>query len=253
MPFSPFKNLSPKALRYLKLVSFILAIILATGTLTLTILVYRDVLESQDQLIKLLKQQVALTKNYADRFHQSELARKEAEQELKSTQDLYAQTQTTLEEVRAEFEKTKSMLAQAQAANVKLQDDAGQVQDMKEKVAGEFEQLKIENDGLKSDIEKLQDQIRYLSATDIKNKDEAKSLLKLYKTNISLVKVKIKEFKNRAQKTQTTMGTEQDRLKAIAGNHGYLIKDGSVVKVDWSAETSPKSKSHRKVDVTFVN
>ena len=252
MPFS-LKNLSPQTLRYLKLASFILAIILATGTLTLTILVYRDVLESQDQLIKLLKQQTALTKNYADRLNQSELARKEVEQELKSTQDLYAQTQTTLEEVRAEFEKTKSMLAQAQAANVKLQDDAGQVQDMKEKVAGEFEQLKIENDGLKSDIEKLQDQIRYLSATDIKNKDEAKSLLKLYKTNISLVKVKIKEFKNRAQKTQTTMGTEQDRLKAIAGNHGYLIKDGSVVKVDWPAETSPKSKSHRKVDVTFVN
>ena len=250
---SPFKNLSPQTLRYLKLASFILAIILATGTLTLTILVYRDVLESQDQLIKLLKQQVALTKNYADRFHQSELARQEIEQELKSTQDLYAQAQTTLGEVQAEFEKTKLMLAQAEEANAKLQGDAGQAQSMKEKVTSDLEQLKIQNDGLKAEVDKLQDQIRYLSATDIKNKDEADSLMKLYKTNLKLVKTKIKDFKKQTQQTRTTVESEENHLKDVAGNRGYLIKDGTVIMMDWPAETSSPSKPRRKVDVTFVN
>ncbi len=262
---SPLKSLSPKTFHYIKLVSFILAIILATGTLTFSILVYRDVLESQDQLVKLLKQQAALTKNYADRLNKSELARKEIEQELKTTQDLYAQTQSSLEQMNAQLEQTKVMLSQAQESNVQLKDYAKKVQrqahEIREKIVGQFEQLKTQNTELKSEMDKLQDQIRYLSATDIKNKDEADSLLKLYKTNINLVKVKIKEFKNKAEKTQITIATEHDHLEAIVGNQGFLIKDGSVVKVNYKtadqsqipAAISTKQKSRPKVDVTFVN
>ena len=256
VPSFTLKNLSPKVLKNLKIISFVIAIVLATGTLSFSIFVYRDILETQDQLLKLLKQQVSLTKKYAARFDESELARKEMEKELTMTKDLYAQAQISLQEIGAELEQTKLMLSKVGESNVQLKDAAKRARGQREKMVTQFDTLKSQNTELKTEIDTLQSQIRYLSAADIKNKDQANSLLKLYKTNINLVKSKIKEFKKQTHKTQAIVWTEKTQLENIVGNEGYLVKDGkAAIMVDQAPSGNPTSprKFRPKIDVTFVN
>ena len=280
MPNQPFrlpslKNLSPQAQRNLKLLSFIMAIVLATVTLTFSISLYRDIQESQEQIMTLLRQQAALTKHYADRLKESELARAKLESALKETQDLYAQSQGALQEIQGELEKTKAMLAQAEQRNVQLRDYAvklrGQAQtkinQIKQNMMAQLSDLAAQNDQLKMEADKLEEQIRYLSAAEIKSPDDAKSLLMLYKTNIQIVKTKLREFRSQNQAAEAAMQIEEDRLKALLGNQGYLVKNGGAVKVDYgkydavsrgeSLDSYPadpsKPKRRAKVDVTFVH
>ena len=98
---------------------------------------------------------------------------------------------------------------------------------------------------------------------NIKDIDEGKELLNLYKDRMKLVRSKINNFKREALNVRISAQQELDRVKSQLGNNGFFTRSGQPIKVDMqkyeaqTIESIQKSRASQikgevEVNVQFV-
>lgn len=166
---------------------------------------------------------------------------KETKLELDETVLKLAQVQQDLDRVSGELATAKSMLSQtedllasAQQENSKLKADIQELEALRtaENVnnIGELEtkinSLKKKNVEVSEQLNSVKSQMRAFEA-DFNNMDEGKSLLTLFQNKIKLVKSRMRYLKQEAYFAKIAAQKEKDRIEALTGNSGFLVKDGA--------------------------
>lgn len=169
---------------------------------------------------------------------------KDTKEELDITVAKLAQVQKDLDRVSGELVQAKSMLnqtqdllSQAQQENTKLKSDIQELEALRaqENVQniGELEtkisSLKQKNAEATDQLNAVKSQMRAFEA-DFNNMDEGKSLLVLFQNKIKLVKSRIRYLKQEAYFAKVAAQKEKDRISALNGNNGFIVKDGSSIK-----------------------
>ena len=91
--------------------------------------------------------------------------------------------------------------------------------------------LKRKNVQVGSELENLKKELRAFEA-DFSNLEEGRSLITLFQSKIKLVKSRMRYLKQEAYFAKVAAQKERDRLEAIAGNNGFLVKGGQLHKQD---------------------
>jgi len=233
-----------------KVVSFllILAILgLICFSIWLSGLIHTGLTSSNSQLVGATEQQAGLyNKSQAElmssqkMFQESQDMLSGVNADLSSTKSILAETQQLLEQARAENSLTQGEYAKAKA-------------DLEAKVAA----LESQNSDVSREMQDLQTRLSFYDG-DISSMGEGKSLLKLYKQRVKEVKTKIKGFKKEAHRARISAMRERDRVRALIGNNGFLVKDGKTVEVDMEKYNALSSqgleqKKNVEIDVNFVD
>ncbi len=173
---------------------------------------------------------------------------KETKAELDITAAKLAQVQSDLDRVSNELieakgilNKTQDMLSQAQQENTKLKADIQELESLRAqenvKNIGELEtkisSLKQKNVEVTDQLNTVKTEMRAFEA-DFNNIDEGKSLLVLFQNKIKLVKSRMRYLKQEAYFAKVAAQKEKDRVEALNGNNGFLVKDGSQPKTNAS-------------------
>ena len=161
--------------------------------------------------------------------------------ELDITTEKLAQVTLALDQVTAEFNSAKTLLAEtqgllneAQAENTKLKDtlntlEAAGVQipqtEKTEALGGVITSLKEENTKYSQQIDSLKNELKAFEI-QLSNMKEGKELLALYRLKIKEIKTKMGALKHEAYYAKIASQKERDHLESMAGNLGYIIKEG---------------------------
>jgi len=238
--------------------------------------VYRSIKSVNADLLATSGQQAALTQSYAYRLEAVKLHMFSLMGELDTTKQLYSNTQNQLDGVTADLlearqilQQTESMLTQARSQNSDLSNELASLRGLNEqlvtenqaKLSDEVVKLTEENVSLNMEMKNLQDHFA-MHSDNVENSAEGAELIAVYKQRIRDLKKRMREFKKEAHAVKKAAQTEQDRVRSLLGNNGYLVKDGKPVVVDeksYAQGTLPTStlesdvSSNSKVDVTFVD
>lgn len=169
---------------------------------------------------------------------------KETKVELEETTEKLAQVTKDLDRVSGELATAKSMLTQtqdlltsAQQENTKLKADIQELEALRnaENVSniGELENkinsLKKKNVEVTDQLNSVKTEMRAFEA-DFNNMEEGKSLLVLFQNKLKLVKSRMRYLKQEAYFAKVAAQKERDRIEALTGNNGFLVKDGAQSK-----------------------
>ena len=110
--------------------------------------------------------------------------------------------------------------------------------------------LNEKNAQFASELSSLKDQMRSFEG-DIKSVDEGKAMITLFHNRVKLVKTKMTYLKREAQFARIAAQKERDRLLALKGNKGFLMKNGEAIKEDKTAQPASGDKKVN-IDVSFV-
>lgn len=218
--------------------------------------------ESNQKMSFSMAKQTALTNNFSELYKvtdvqlqssEAHLARVSAELDAKTEalavlQGQYQEGQNLLQNVSSELDRTRKILSDAQALLAQNRTDFD----------NDIEKLSIRNDELIAQMRVLQSKLNYYEG-DIKSLDQGNGLISLYRVKMKLVQSKIKVFKKEAEVVRKAAMAEQDRIRMMIGNNGYLVKSGTVVNTDMekfhaAQVETPTSSSAKdiRVDVTMV-
>ena len=202
---------------------------------------YSTMTESSDLATAANAHQAANYRAYVKQY-------KETKIELDETVVKLAQVTQDLDRVSGELAAAKNMitqtqdlLASAQQENNKLKADIQELEALRaaENVnnLGELETkintLKRKNVEVTDQLNTVKNQMRAFEA-DFNNMDEGKSLLVLFQNKIKLVKSRMRYLKQEAYFAKVAAQKEKDRIEALMGNNGFLVKDGSQIKTNAS-------------------
>lgn len=243
--------------------SFIIGIFgLTAYVLWLSHSIYSQVKQSSDRLESVASTQSTVTRNYMQKYQASEVAlvnlkeeMTNVTQELSTTKRMYSESQQMLSSVTKELEQTKLALVQTEEMLTNAKTEIKNIKELNArdiaKQKKEFETaialMQDKNIQLEGELNRLQSELDYY-AGNIKNIDEGRALMELYKTRMKLVKSKIKHYNREAQGMRKSAMAERDRIRMILGNNGYFMKDGQTIKVDEAKYNDPSSESINNVD-----
>jgi hypothetical protein len=129
------------------------------------------------------------------------------------------------------------MLSQAQVENLKLRQEIQQLEGLRttENVKDipaletKINSLKEKNVEVSSELNNVKTELRAFNA-EFSNLDEGRSLIVLFQNKLRLVKSRMRYLKQEAYFAKVAAQKEKDRLAALNGNSGYLLRDGQVKK-----------------------
>ena len=178
----------------------------------------------------------AMAANYRSYVKQYKDTKEQLEETTRKLEAVTAQ----LDQVTAELNSTKvmlsdtqTMLSQAQAENNKLKQEiqdlealraTENVKDIPE-LEAKIDSLKQKNVQVNTELGNLKNELRAFEA-DFSNLDEGKSLISLFQNKIKLVKSRMRYLKQEAYFAKIAAQKEKDRLAALNGNSGFLVRDG---------------------------
>jgi len=250
----------------LKKVKNCLSVLLFSGLVALTGFVlytsqqiFQTMRDTNKNMISAAGGQAALTRNYTNLYHDTEMKLVSTLVELDSTKNLYQESQTMLGSANGELQSAKEILVQTEAMlarfkqnNIGLQ---GEFNSFKSSSEQQLALLEEKNTRLASELDVLNDRVKYYEG-GVKNFDEGRMLLINYRDKMKLVKSKIREFRREAGHFRSLALREMDRIKMELGNNGYFVKDGKDVKVDiesYEALRLDSAKSSRQVEIDVNN
>ena len=80
-----------------------------------SVMIYRDITETNERLLDVTQQQALLTRSYMSRLEATQMELASVSEELAATRTLYSESQGLLGEVRVDLELTKAVLADTEA------------------------------------------------------------------------------------------------------------------------------------------
>ena len=233
---------------------------------------YQDLMKTNAKMSTVISDQTALTRTYSELYLQSEIKLAGAHLELSETQKLYQESQGILTDVSQELQTTQAILKETETMLLAAQSQLASTEGDKAALSQELVQLsnfqemaaelETKNKQLNNEMSVIEKRLKFYQG-DAANLKEAQELMKLYREKMTLVKSRIKMFKQEALEMRANALNEKDRIQLILGNNGYFVKNGSVVKVDEAKyesatlddvgqpATQPNAKV--KVDVNFVD
>ncbi len=172
-------------------------------------------------------------KQYKDTKAQLEETTHKLEAVTKELNDVTVQLNAT----KSMLTETQTMLAQAQAENNKLKEDLQSLDGIK---AGENVQnlsqletriasLKAKNDQDSTELKGLKTQLRVFQA-DFSTMGEGRSLISLFQNKIRLVKNRMRYLEQEAHLAKVAAQKERDRIAALNGNSGFVVRNGALQK-----------------------
>ncbi len=168
-------------------------------------------------------------KQYKDTKAQLEETTRKLEEVNRQLDEVNAQLTTT----KGVLSETQIMLAQAQTENQLLKDEiqglgnVGSISELEARIAA----LKGKNDQVTEQLNALRRQMSAYEG-EFANVTEGKSLLTLFQNKIKLIKSRMKYLNQEAYFTKIAAQKEHDRVAALNGNNGYIVKDGRLHKAD---------------------
>lgn len=223
--------------------------------------IYQKMTATQGQMAHTVDSQIGLTQKYSSLYEQSQHELNIVSQELASAKILYSESEEILLSVNAELNATKVLLAETETmlsesnnANVILKEKIASLSESKQqeiaqaKVASQKIQdelnstiilLQQKNDQLGSEMSSIQEKLAYYEG-HISNMEEGRALIGLYRQRLKSVKKKMKHYQREAKNARMEALKDRDRMRMIFGNNGYLIKEGSSVKVNLKKFNAPE-------------
>lgn len=263
-----------------------LSILTFVGILSLTAFIiatslgiYQTVDQTNQDVLKSSNEQAGVTRTYVGLYNDTKAKLAAVTEELNLTKQLYQDSQEQLTSVSKELEATKLILAQTEELLAQVRHGGSDLKrevaasafneaavlKAKEELTEKVAMLEYERNDMNEKIKQLQEQLQYYEG-NIKNIEEGKALIQIYRTRLKIVQSKIKGYKQEAQMTRIAAQKERDKLRLQLGNNGYLVRNGEAVKVDWAkynaagstiqeeatAAAVTPSAQNVKVNVTFV-
>ena len=181
---------------------------------------YQELKISNDRIRRLLEKQTEQTLNYA--------------RELELYKENLAKTETLLTKVQEENNQLREKLVLLD----KLQELEDTVARLKEKNTLMINHL--------SSLQKQEPDFR----KSIQTMEEGRKVLSKYSKYIGDIKDRLSVIKRDEHRQEMARKKEDDRVKLLAGNNGYMIRDGQPKSME--LVLPPKEKKDVTIDVTFV-
>ena len=89
--------------------------------------------------------------------------------------------------------------------------------------------LKDENVQVGAQLAELKNKLRAFEA-DFSNMEEGKSLIALFQNKIKLVNSRMRYLKQETYFAKIAAQKERDRVAALNGNSGFIVRNGEVIK-----------------------
>lgn len=229
----------------------IVGIILCLVMIALTAYVLN--LQNQNSTILTQSTQLALTasdgsssnyRTYVSRYKETKIELDETTKKLEEVNLQLNQVTAQLEETKGLLTQTQGMLSQAQDENFKLKqelvgldnlrntENVQNVNELQTKIAA----LKEKDLQVSGQLSVLKDQLRAFEA-DVSSPEEGRSLIVLFQNKIRLVKSRMRYLREEAYFARVAAQKEKDRLAALNGNSGFVVRDGQLQNPDGTKKT----------------
>jgi len=174
---------------------------------------------------------------YVDKYKVTKIQLDETTRKLEEVNRELDQVTTELTTTKGMLTQTQGMLAQAQLENNKLKqelqgldslrshENVENINDLQSKI----NTLKDKDSQVTTQLADLKNQLRAYEA-DFSNMDEGKSLIVLFQDRIKLVKTRMRYLKQEAFFAKVAAQKEKDRLAALNGNSGFVLRNGEIQK-----------------------
>ena len=186
-------------------------------------------------------------KQYKDTKVQLEETTRKLEAVTLQLNDVTAQLETT----KGLLNQTQTMLAQAQAENLKLKEDLQNLDGIRSgdstqitaqgtqnisELEARIASLKAKNMQATAELSDLKGQLQAFHA-DFSTVEEGKALIVLFQNKIKLVKNRMRYLQQEAYFAKIAAQKERDRIAALNGNNGFVLRNGILQKPNPSNKT----------------
>lgn len=214
-------------------------------TLALLYWNYASLQKAQDYSERASSDQARNYNHYVDGY-------KKTKQALSETTKQLVEITKELEVANVDLSAANGELTSVQKINDELQGHIEALEMLQSQMGVKNEELqrmidalKEENSGLNMEMQVIRRDLAVFQP-DVQDVTEGRLKLKLFKQQMRLVKKNMQWLKKKAAAARRTAQKERDRLEALYGNNGFLMKDGENQSV-----TDYQNKVN--IDVKFVN
>jgi hypothetical protein len=259
------ENIRRKIENFLGVLVIIASIFLTVYVTWLGTEIYMSMQQSSNELLDNATQQSALTLSYAQRLEATNLELVSVRNELSYMTKLYQDNQSILASAQQELTAIKSVLAETQMLlSQSTGRDLEEIQRASRQNLGQaslvlessLAQLQQDNSKLAEEMKTLQSRLDYFEG-NVKNIEEGRSLIHVFKGKIKQVKSKIRQYKRDVEDLRVAALSQKDSIRLVLGNNGYMVRNGEIVNVDMekyrsaSQEGLAADAQDVKIDVTI--
>ena len=180
------------------------------------------------------------TNNYCVYVGKYKVTKIELEETTRKLQEVKRQLDVVTAELattKGMLNQTQGMLASAQEENTKLKQELQGLDDLRNSESvqniGELESkikaLKERDTEVSLQLTDLKKQLRMFQG-EFSDPEEGQSLIVLFQNKIRLVKTRMHYLKQEAFFARVAAQKEKDRLAALNGNSGFLLRNGQLLK-----------------------
>ena len=174
-------------------------------------------------------QQSANYRVYVQKYKETKLQLEETTRRLEEVNRQLDAVTAELTLTKGRLSETKDMLNQAQTENSHLKEEISGLEVQTPQLEAKVATLKEKNVQVGSELEELKTQLRAFEG-EFANMEEGTSLITLFQNKIKLVKSRMRYLKQEAYFAKVAAQKERDRIEAINGNSGFLVRDGQAKK-----------------------
>ncbi len=181
--------------------------------------------------------QAANYRSYVGQYKDTKLQLEETTRRLDVVQQQLDQVSAELAQTKGMLSETQAQLVSAQEENARLRQEIVELDILRntegvknvDELDAKIRTLKKKNVEVTTQLDSVKNELRAFQA-DFSNLDEGKSLVVLFQNKIKLVKSRMRYLKQEAYFARVEAQKERDRIEALNGNNGFIIRDGQPIK-----------------------
>jgi chromosome segregation ATPase len=178
-------------------------------------------------------------RTYVGKYKETKIELDETTRKLEEVNRQLDQVTAELATTKGMLTQTQGMLTQAQDENTKLKQELQGLDDLRSsenvqnigELQNKIQALKDKDSQVSLQLADLRTQLRAFDA-EFSKPEEGRSLIVLFQNKINLVKSHMRYLKQEAFFTKVAAQKEKDRLAALNGNSGFIVRDGKVQNPD---------------------
>ncbi len=206
--------------------------------------IYQSLQNSHQMITDSFNQQASLTRNYANLYQETQQMLASVREELDTTRTVLKETEALLVEAKDKNTELQNQLAALAAQEVRVSEGHNELEK-------EIALLHDKNAEFADQLSQLKSQMRAFEG-DIRNIEEGKAVMALFKNRLKLVKTKIHYLKREAYYARQAAQKERDRILFLQGNQGYIVKNTESPLKPVEQKASGEDKKQVEIDVSFI-
>ncbi len=216
----------------------VMGIILSIVMIGLSVYVYNlmkdqtDVLNrSSDLALSAGSVQSANYRSYVKQYKDTKAQLEETTRKLEEVNRQLDEVTSQLSTTKGMLTETQQMLNQAQTENQKLKEDLQGIagSDNLKDLETNISSLKERNKQVTDQLSNLKSELRAFEG-EFASVQEGLSLISLFQNKIKLVKSRLSYLKQEAYFAKIAAQKEHDRISALNGNNGFIVRNGQAHK-----------------------